>query len=416
MLPRSLYLTPRLVRQHLARNRHAICSPRGHHVQWRRAVSSTTSTDSVEGLRLNRRYSAEEDEKIMELRAQNSDWVSMAAALPGRTPRAIKSHYYRQLPVLGVHSVTTTTQNQKRKGKRYTAEDLATLRDMLKRGFRRKAIALELGRSLESVGHHCRLAPSPPVSAPVVTKNWQSWTKAEDDHILRLLAIGLKAEAIARELGRSVGATWARAGRQFPCESVRLRADLGGPGGGLVESSRRTSRKRWTKQEDERIIELSATGNELEQIASDIGRTVVAVYLRWKGVLKHRAKTRSNIDGPSEGFVSSHTKQHQRVTNNVSQLHPHFRRNFTTLHGWEPLLAINPQKQPSALTYSSRRVVGVALWKRLGVFSLPYRPQQRFKHTESTSSSPTKRRRKCPVFRRRNLPVCTVTCSSIPMV
>lgn len=395
MLRRPLYLTPRLVRQHFARNRYAI---HGHHVQWRRANSSTASADSNEATPSRERYSAEEDEIILRTRARNESWESIASSLPGRSPSGVKLRFNRNMLVTkDGQPVATKSQEPQNGRKKYTAEELAILSDMYMKGFKNKVIAQKLGRSGLSVQKHTQRLSSKPEPDPVVTSkahHYKHWTQAEDDHFRRLFMSGLKFKAIARELGRTTVAIQARAEYHFPCYSLSFQSGLAVP---LaipedVKEVHRHARKRWTRQEEERIIALYANGTNVTQIASELGRTVGAVASRWRDRLRRRVEKRRDVGGPSDGSASSEKTHLQQIANNVSQPDPQSRRNFTTLHGWKPHLAIDLQKQPSALAFSSHRVVGAASWKRRGVFSLPYRPQQRFEHTKSAPSSQSQKR------------------------
>ena len=283
------------------------------------------------------------------------------------------------------------SQTSRNGRKNWTAEEVAILSDMLKKDFKLKAIAQNLGRSWNSVYIRARRIPSQPKPAPVVTSkahHYRPWTQVEDDKFLRLSAMGLKPEAIASELGRSRVAIVLRRKLHFSYEYLDSKTDPVVSEGGAPGPLRAGAHRRWTQQEEERVIELYANGTNIEQIASELGRTVGSVNTRWTSKLNRRVKIRRDIGGPSDG-EKTHLLQ---TANNVSQRVPQSRRNFTTLHGWEPRLANNLQKQLSVLTYSSYRVVGAAPWERRGVLSLPCRPQQRFEHTKSAPSSQSQKR------------------------
>ncbi|KAM0707131.1 hypothetical protein Q7P35_006462 [Cladosporium inversicolor] len=390
MLRRPLYSTPRLVRQHFARNRYAI---HGHHVQLRRTNSSNASTDSDGVTRSRRTYSAEEDEIILRMRARNESWESIASCLPGRSPAAVKIRFTRYLLIAkDGQPVATIFQQARNENKEWTAEELAMLSDMLKKGFKLKAVAQNLGRTWRSVQQKTQRLSLQPDSGHTATSEpaypRRRWAKAEDDQLLRLSAMGVKFKAIASEMGRSTESVRNRRRIYFPYTYLDSNSDPVGSKGAALRPTRTGLYERWTRRDDERVIELYTNGTKKEQIASELGRTVGAVASRWYDNLKHRVKNRRHIGGPSDG----EQKQRQQTANNVSQPNPQSRRNFTTLHCWKPHLATNLQKQSSALTYSSHRVVGTAPWKRRGDFSLPYRPQQRFEHTKSAPSSQTRKR------------------------
>lgn len=326
------------------------------------------------------------------MRSKNHSWESIASALPGRSPLALQYRFFQSLSVTK-NGINLATMSQKARNgrKNWTAEEVAILSVMLKKGFKLKAIAQNPGRSWKSVYVQASCIPSQPKPAPVVTskaRHYRPWTQVEDDKFLRLSAMGLKPEAIASELGRSKGAIVLRRKLHFSYEYLDSKADPVGSEGGALGPLRAGAHTRWTRQEEERVIELYANGTNIEQIASELGRTVGGVTMRWTTKLKRRVKNRRHIGGPSDG-EQTHLLQ---TAGNVFQRVPQSRRDFTTLHGWEPRLANNFQKQLSVLTYSSHRVVGAAPWERRGVFSLPYRPQQRFEHSKSATSSQTQKR------------------------
>ena len=393
MLRRPLCLTPRLARHHFARNCYAIVSPHAYHVQWRRGISSDTSTDSTKSpANVKKRYSAEEDKIILQMRALKHDWTSIASCLPGRSADSVNHRFYMVLNLADADQ----------KYKRVTTEDFATIRDMLDRGFYLHAIAKKIGRSYHSTRAFSRQIraeqrPSRPTSDSNTTgtKHTGRWTRAEIERLICLHAAGLKPTAVARELGRSLKAVQ----EQYKCHVPRRMQNA--PfvaecsGGDSVATLRPRALRSWSKEDEEHLAELVGNGTDLERIATVLNRTVGAVTRRWKIIrLRLNYERKHGISS----LASSKEEQRQPPANNVSQIDPQSRRNFTTMHAREPRLAINLQAKSSALTYSSHRVVHAVPWKRRGVFSLPYRPQQRFEHTDSTPSSRTKKGRSHKLF------------------
>jgi IS30 family transposase len=285
--------------------------------------------------------------------------------------------------------------------KRFTTEDIATIKDMRAKGFYISAIAQKLGRSGASIYNILRRhGPLKTPSRPTLDSNTMGtkhpstrklWTRAEIDRLLDLHAAGLKTDAIARELGRSVQEVRKRSNSHVPRRRQATELVITGTGGDSVAASRVHLRKPWTKEDDEKLIELVADGADYERIASILDRTVPVVQKRWKYVLRPHYVYQKSLSGPSDSSASSEQTQRQQVATGVPQLGSQSRRTFTTLHGRETRLAIKLQKQLSALTYNSHRFVRAAPWKRCGFFSLPYRPQQRFEHTKSNPVSQTKR-------------------------
>lgn len=160
-------------------------------------------------------------------------------------------------------------------------------------------------------------------------------------------------------------------------------------GSDSVATLRPRIRKTWSKEDEEHLAKVVANGTDFERIASVYGRTATAVMNRWHKIVRPRLDYEREIGNLSD--VSGAQKLDQQIVHDLSQLDPQSRRNFTTLHGREPRIVINLQKRSSALTYSSHRVVVAAPWKRRGVFSLTFRPQRRFAHTELAPFSQTKR-------------------------
>jgi hypothetical protein len=298
--------------------------------------------------------------------------------------------------------------------KKATPEELATMRDMLTKGFYIKAIAEKVGRSYKSTYDYCssikaELQSPRPTLEPSTTgtkhpNTRKPWTRAEIDHLLSLHAAGLKIDAVARELGRPTGAVRQKYRSHLPYRYQPSQFVTEGSGSDSATIQRPRIRKAWSAEDDKHLVELVAnekdferigkdfelSGKDFDRIASVLGRTVTAVKNRWYQVARPRLDYEREIGNLSD--ASGTQKQDQQIVHDLSHIDPQSRRNFTTLHGREPRLAINVQKQSSALTHSSHRVIGAAPWKRRGVFSLPYRPQRRFAHTESTPSSQTKRK------------------------
>jgi DNA-binding CsgD family transcriptional regulator len=200
---------------------------------------------------------------------------------------------------------------------------------------------------------------------------------------VRLHAAGLQTEAIASEMGRSLRAVNHKRMALLPHRNIHFQHIASGFESGLVNPLRVGGGKRWTPQEDELVIELYTSGcteERIERVASDLARTVLAVSERSKRTLAPSVKVPDKTRHSSHGSAGS---EHKKPPCEISEPDPQSRRNFTTLYGWKLLSGISIQRRSSTLTYSSHRVVGVA---RRGVFSLPYRPQQRCEHTKSTSA------------------------------
>ena len=345
------------------------------------------------------------------MRALKHDWTSIASFLPGRSVSSVNLRFYTGLNLANVDQ----------KYKKVTTEDFATIRDMLDRGFYLHAIAKKIGRSYHSTRSYIRRIraeqrPSRPTldSNTTGTKHPKRWTRAETDRLLCLHAAGLKPTAVARELGRSLQAVQEKYKCHIPHRMQNSPFVAECSGGDSVATLRPRARRTWSKEDEEHLAELVANGTDLGRIATVFNRTVGAVTRRWKVIrLRLNYERKHGISS----HASSEEKQRQQTANKVSQIDPQSRRNFTTMHAREPRLAINLQEKSSALTYSSHRVVRAAPWKRRGVFSLPYRPQQRFEHTKSTPSSQTERvRRYTPFSEEETLKIVELRAAQYPWI
>jgi hypothetical protein len=106
------------------------------------------------------------------------------------------------------------------------------------------------------------------------------WTAEEDKRLLRLQAARKSSFSIAAQLRRSVSAIRARLGalraKQFAAASD--------------ETWSMSGTKRWTLDDDKRLMELKAAGASLIEIANDLGRTEAAVKVR-AHILKVKANS-----------------------------------------------------------------------------------------------------------------------------
>lgn len=316
MLRRPLFWTPRLARQHFARNCYAVVSPHAFHVQWRRGISSNTSTNSTKAPRSGERYSAEEDKIILQMRALKHDWNSITSALPGRDMSSVQSHFYMVLNV----------PDAGRKHKRFTTEEIATIRDMLERGFYIHAIAKKIGRSYNSTRYYCRrIRAEQRPSRPTLDSNTtgtkhpierKPWTRADIDRLLCLHASGLKPSAVARELGRSLQAVQDKYRQHVQHQFQASRFVAEGSGGDSAATLRPHARKHWSKENDEHFAELVANGADFERIASVFNRTVSAVEKRWRSTIRPRLNYERKYGISSH--ASSKEKQRQHAANNSS--------------------------------------------------------------------------------------------------
>ena len=296
------------------------------------------------------------------MRALKYDWDSITSALPGRGRASARNRYFTALKNLADVSHPNL--------ERFTAEENDTIRNLLARGFYITAIARKLGRNYTSVYNQSRRleaakqpSPSPLGSNTIRTEcpnSGKPWPRAEIDRLLDLHAAGLKPEAVARELGRTIVAVQDKYRSHLPYRRQISQLVTTGPGGDSVAASPANLRRAWTKEDDEKFIELVADGADYERIASILDRTVPAVQSRWEHVLRSRCAYQKGISGPKDSAASSERTQRQQVATGVPQLDSQSRRTFATLHGTETRLGINLQKQSSALTHSSHRLVRAA--------------------------------------------------------
>jgi DNA-binding CsgD family transcriptional regulator len=113
----------------------------------------------------------------------------------------------------------------------------------------------------------------------VPAKSNKRWTPKEDKRLLELRAAGKSSFSIAAELRRSVEAVLGHL-------SVLKAKDRFGGNSDATQSTAR--RKRWTLDDDKRLMELRANGASFYEIANALGRTVAAIEQR-AHTLKRRA-------------------------------------------------------------------------------------------------------------------------------
>jgi hypothetical protein len=106
----------------------------------------------------------------------------------------------------------------------------------------------------------------------VPAKSNNRWTPEEDERLLDLQVAGKSSFAIAAEFRRSVGAVQGRL-------SV-LKARKRFAGNSDATQSMPPLRKRWTVDDDKRLMELRAKGASLNEIANVLGRTEAATEQR----------------------------------------------------------------------------------------------------------------------------------------
>ena len=98
------------------------------------------------------------------------------------------------------------------------------------------------------------------------------WTPEEDKRLLELEAAGKSSFLVAAELRRSIGSVRGRLAILKARE--RFASDAG------TTQSKMPLRKRWTLDDDKRLMELRAKGASFNEIATALGRTEAAVEQR----------------------------------------------------------------------------------------------------------------------------------------
>jgi DNA-binding CsgD family transcriptional regulator len=114
----------------------------------------------------------------------------------------------------------------------------------------------------------------------VPAKSNKRWTPKEDKRLLELRAAGKSSFSIAAELRRSVEAVLGHLSVLKARERVGSNSD--------ATHSMTPRRKRWTLDDDKRLMELRANGASFYEIANALGRTVAAIEQR-AHTLKRRA-------------------------------------------------------------------------------------------------------------------------------
>jgi hypothetical protein len=109
------------------------------------------------------------------------------------------------------------------------------------------------------------------------------WTPMEDKRLLELEAVGKSIFSIAAEFRRSIGSV---RGRIFVLKAREKFTS--NPG---TKQSKMPLRKRWTLNDDKRLMELRAKDVSFNEIATALGRTEAAVEQR-AHALKRQAAAR----------------------------------------------------------------------------------------------------------------------------
>ena len=104
-------------------------------------------------------------------------------------------------------------------------------------------------------------------------KSNEKWTSEEDERLLELDATGMPTVSIAAELRRTGGAIHSRL--SILKARQRLAAAISDPPQSTASQS-----KRWTLDDDKRLLELKAGGASFEEIAKALKRTRPAIVQR----------------------------------------------------------------------------------------------------------------------------------------
>ena len=107
---------------------------------------------------------------------------------------------------------------------------------------------------------------------PVPANSNNKWTKEEDKRLLELQAAGKSSFSMAAELRRSVGALPGRLAILMARERFASNPE--------ATQSKVPLRKRWTVDDDKRLMELRAKGARFNEIANVLGRTEAAIEQR----------------------------------------------------------------------------------------------------------------------------------------
>jgi DNA-binding CsgD family transcriptional regulator len=166
------------------------------------------------------------------LLAQNYDFQAIADALPGRTRTAVIVRHQRVSATVKGRSIDNgAPQTQKNRGS-WTEHEHAIALEMHKAGYYIKAISQKLGRTWRSVFIRVQGIAYQP-KALTKKRNNQRWKEREDRHLVELRAFGLKVDAIAGALGRTLRSVdrrwqkfpqWRKDGRSGPCDSEDISA------------------------------------------------------------------------------------------------------------------------------------------------------------------------------------------------
>jgi hypothetical protein len=106
----------------------------------------------------------------------------------------------------------------------------------------------------------------------VPVNSYKKWTPEEDKRLLQLKAAGKSNVSIAAALRRSIGSVHGRLGILKAGERFAINPD--------VARAATPLRKRWTLDDDKRLMELRAKGASFVEIANALERTQAAIEQR----------------------------------------------------------------------------------------------------------------------------------------
>ena len=138
-----------------------------------------------------RLWTPEEDERLLELKREDKSWEEMAEFLKGRTPSAIKTHYYY---ITGEDKQAPASTRRK-----YTEEDDNLLLEALREGLSTTEVAQRLETTVETVNRRvASLREQKRFNPASISKKYRSYTIDELNLIHELRERGMSWKLIRR--------------------------------------------------------------------------------------------------------------------------------------------------------------------------------------------------------------------------
>ncbi|KXS97159.1 hypothetical protein AC578_3061 [Pseudocercospora eumusae] len=207
-----------VIKMYTGKSAHVIRKRAGKSVKRERAGKSVKRERAKQGQagllddrRPLKRFTPEEDARLLAARPQDFGWTALRNQFPGRSLNSLRSRYFR-LQSLAGNSEPAFQAN------RWDENQTDQLRHLSAQGLSIAEISTKLGRSYESIQCKLRTFKNSPWGPANQIRPRKRWTKDEVSRLKALYEEGLSTRDIAMKLNKSVeaaqqlGAAWRSAG------------------------------------------------------------------------------------------------------------------------------------------------------------------------------------------------------------